>query len=345
MSRRKIEHVLVLGAGNFGTVLAQHLALEGHEVTLWARSSDVASAINENHKNPKYLNTVTLSSRIRATSDLDPETARVHTAILYAAPTQSMREILSKVRGGVDDTKLFINAAKGIEVGSLELPQQIIKDLFGESIAEHSVMMSGPSFASELVERSPTAVSMASLSKQRGLWAQEMFHAPHFRVYQSFDPTGLEVAGALKNVIAIAAGAAVGLGYGMNTRATLITRGLAEITRVGVALGANPLTFTGLGGVGDLFLTCSSDKSRNFTVGYRLGKGESLDHILKTMGSVAEGVTTAKAARELADKLKVHTPIIHEVYQVLFDAKPMAKAVLDLMTREAKEEIDLGLDL
>lgn len=339
-SARKHEHILVLGAGNFGTSLAQHLAEEGHQVTLWTRQPEVADAINKNRKNPKYLNTLTLSDRIRATANVSLGHTPPISVIVFSTPTQSMRSVLGQLKGQLTEKHLLICAAKGIELGTLKLPQEIIRDLFGDVIAKQSVFLSGPSFAAEIIAHLPTAVSMASHDASRAAWAQEVFHAPHFRVYTSEDPTGLEVAGALKNVIAIAAGAAAGLGYGMNTRAALITRGLAEITRVGVAMGAHPLTFTGLGGVGDLFLTCSSEKSRNYTLGFKLGSGEALSGILTGMGSVAEGYTTAKAAKELCEQLAVPTPIIHEVYKVLYEDKPIARAVMHLMTREAKAELD-----
>jgi glycerol-3-phosphate dehydrogenase (NAD(P)+) len=253
-------------------------------------------------------------------------------------PTQTMREVLLGIKKFWRPELLLICAAKGIEIGSLKLPTDIISEILGPDVAAKSAFLSGPSFASEIAAHQPTAVAVASRDANRAAWAQELFHAAHFRVYTSDDPIGLEVAGALKNIVAIAAGASVGIGFQMNSRAALITRGLAEITRIGVALGANPLTFKGLGGVGDLFLTCTSEKSRNFSVGFRLGKGEQLENVLKEVG-VAEGVTTAKAAYDLVNKLGVDAPIMTEVYRVLYEGKPIAQAVMDLLTREAKPEI------
>lgn len=334
------EKILVLGAGNFGTCLAQHLAEKGYGVTIWARSAEVVASINDSRKNPKYLSAVTLSPRLNAINTIEPSAVQSASVILLAVSAQSLSAVLPALKSGIRPDQLLICASKGIEIGSMRLPTQVIEDCLGREISEKSVFLSGPSFASEVANRQPTAVVVASKDAKRAAWAQELFHAAHFRVYTSEDPIGLEVAGALKNVIAIAAGASVGIGFQMNSRAALITRGLAEMTRVGVALGANPLTFKGLGGVGDLFLTCTSEKSRNFTVGYRLGKGEALDQILGSVGSVAEGVATTKAAHDLGRKLKVDTPIIDEVYKVLYERKPITQAVMDLVTRDAKPEFD-----
>lgn len=336
------ENILVLGAGNFGTCLAQHLAEKGYHVTIWSRSASVADAINKTRKNPKYLSTINLSPRLSATSNITPELLARATVVVHATPLQTMREVLEPLRGaGFNLSTLLVCAAKGIEVGSLELPGEIIAATLGEAVADKAAFLSGPSFASEIVARQPTAVTVASDSAERAAWAQELFHAPQFRVYTIDDPIGLQVAGALKNSVAIAVGAAIGIGFQMNTRAALITRGLAEITRIGVALGADPITFNGLCGVGDLFLTCTSEKSRNFSLGFRLGKGEALDSALAAVG-VAEGVATAKAAYDLAARLMVDVPIITEVYRVCYEGKPIAQAAMELVTREAKAEFDFG---
>jgi glycerol-3-phosphate dehydrogenase (NAD(P)+) len=339
VNKRGGEKILVLGAGNFGTCLAQHLAEKGYHVTMWTRSAAAADAINSTHRNPKYLTTVNLSPRLSATSKITAELMAQVSVVVLATPTQTLREVLGALAPHWRPALLLICAAKGIEMGTLQLPDRVIAEVLGEEAAGDAVFLSGPSFAVEIVSRQPTAVSVASLSATRAHWAQELFHAAHFRVYTSDDPVGLEVAGALKNVVAIAAGASQGIGFQANSRAALITRGLAEITRVGVALGANPITFKGMGGVGDLFLTCTSEKSRNFTVGFRLGKGEALESVLASL-SVAEGVTTAKAAYALAQKLGVEAPITTEVYRVLYEGKPITQAVMDLLTREAKPEFD-----
>ncbi len=333
------NRVLVVGAGNFGTCLAQHLASIEHEVFIWARDKKVTDSINEQHRNPKYLSTITLSDRISATHILEEGLVKSCAVILLVIPTQSLREVLEKLKGKVSEDQLLISAAKGIEMASLKLPHDIISDVLGEKIAEKAVALSGPSFAVEIAVQQPTGVSAASKFADRAKWAQDIFHAPYFRVYTSDDPRGLEVAGALKNVIAIASGACAGLGFQANARATVITRGLNEISRFGKALGADPLTFTGLGGVGDLFLTCTSEKSRNYTVGYRVGMGEPFEEVVKNLGSVAEGVHTTKSAYELSKKLAIDAPITEQVYKVIYEAKPVKQAVYDLMHRDAKREL------
>lgn len=340
---RRGEKILVLGSGNFGTCLAQHLAEKGYHVTIWTRTTAVAEAINTSHKNPKYLNTINLSPRLSATTVIDKDLLDAASVVVHVTPLQTLRAVLEQCQPYWRKDLLLVCAAKGIEVGSMKLPRDIIGDVLGEAAAHDSVVLSGPSFASEIAARQPTCVAVASKDLKCAMWAQELFHAVHFRVYTSDDPIGLEVAGALKNVVAIAAGASVGIGFQMNSRAALITRGLAEITRVGVAMGANPLTFKGLGGVGDLFLTCTSEKSRNFMTGFRLGKGESLEQVLTTLGSVAEGVSTTEAAYNLCNKLGVEAPIITEAYNVIYRNKPIAQAVMDLLTREAKPEFIMGV--
>lgn len=335
------KSILVLGSGNFGTCLAQHLAGKGLSVTIWARKEAVAHSINSTRHNPTYLSEVVLSERINATAKLDQATFKDRSLVVLAIPTQSMRTVLERVRPLIAADSILVSAAKGIENNTLALPMDIIKDVFSRDHSESSVVLSGPSFAAEVIAMQPTAVSLGSYSGKAALKVQSVFHTPYFRAYTSDDPVGLEVAGALKNVIAIAAGACAGLGLQQNSQAALLTRGLAEITRIGVRLGANPLTFTGLGGVGDLFLTCSSKKSRNYSVGYRLGQGEALPHVLGTVGSVAEGVATSKAAWELAKKLNVDAPITEQVYAVLYEGRPIGDAVKALMTREAKPELTL----
>lgn len=332
------QKILVLGAGNFGTCLALHLSRLGHDVCIWAREYLVVDMINREHRNPKYLSQIELPTNLRACSALTFETVQGFDAIIIAIPTQFIRSVLQKIKT-LDLSKLLICAAKGIEVGTEKLPLQIVSDVLGECIANQTVALSGPSFASEIAVNQPTGVSMASYSLNHALWGQKIFHSPYFRVYTSNDPIGLEVAGALKNVIAIASGACAGLGFQSNAKATLITRGLAEMTRIGVSLGANPLTFNGLGGVGDLFLTCTSEKSRNFTVGYRMAQGQTLAQVLASMGSVAEGVATTKSAYVLTNKLNVANPITSAVYQVLYENKPIKDAVAELMTRDAKPEL------
>ena len=335
----KFNRVLVLGSGNFGTCLAQLFAHKGFDVRLWGILEDVASHINTHHRNPECLTNYTLSERVVAVTGINPRLAEDVDAVVLAVPTQVFREVLQNWKSAIRDRHLLISAAKGIENRTLSLPLSIISDVLGENIAEKTVVLSGPSFASEIMDGQPTCVSLASKSEQRALAAQALCHTLLFRCYTSDDPVGLETAGALKNVVAIAAGATAGVGYQQNSRAALMTRGLAEITRIGLTLGANPITFNGLGGVGDLFLTCTSSKSRNYTVGYRLGQGEKLDDILRTVGSVAEGVTTAKAAFELAEQLEVDAPLIREVHAVLYEGKSIHDSIDALLNRKPKPEV------
>lgn len=336
-----IQNILVLGAGNFGTCLAQHLAHQGHKICLWSNSTEQAALINKDHRNPWYLNQIRLSDNITATSDLASAFTKDPTVVVVAIPAQALREVFSLLQPLLKTHPLLVCAAKGIEAGTGLLPSQIAGEILGDMIATRMVSLSGPSFAQEVAEQQPTGVSVASRSPERAVLAQQVFHSPRFRAYTSDDPTGLEIAGAMKNVIAIASGACAGLGFQANSRATLITRGLAEMTRVGVALGARAITFKGLGGVGDLFLTCSSEKSRNFTVGYQLGQGKLLEDILRNLGSTAEGVTTCQPAHNLAKKLGVIAPVTEAVYQVLCENIKILDVVEQLMNRDAKPEFSL----
>ncbi len=239
------------------------------------------------------------------------------------------------------DKGVLICASKGIDTETLELPHQTIENVMGTSLGRKAVYLSGPSFAIEMMQGLPTAVSIASRDDSSCRFVQELMHAKHFRTYRSQDPVGICVAGALKNVIAIASGAASGIGLQANSRASLVTRGLAEIMRVGAVLGANPLTFVGLAGVGDLFLTCSSDKSRNFRLGYELGQGRDLVDALERVGSVAEGYHTTKAIRSLSERIGVSTPSATS-FEVLYRRKKVAEAIDDLISREPKAELDLS---
>ena len=334
------DHVLVLGAGNFGTCLAQHLAEQGYLVTVWTRSTVTANAINTSHKNPKYLGSLNLSPRLRATNKIDKALLNNSAAVLYAAPAQALRTVLETLRQDWPSDLLLVSAAKGIEQVTGLLPEAVISEVLGTKVSRQAVFLSGPSFAVEVAAKQPTGVTVASFDADRCKRVQHLFHAPHFRVYTSDDPIGVEMAGALKNVIAIASGGSMGLGFQMNSRAALITRGLAEMTRIGVAAGANPLTFKGLSGVGDLFLTCTSEKSRNYRVGFRLGCGTPLTTVLKELGSVAEGVATSKAAFDLTRRLGIEAPIMSEVYYVLYEGKGIEEAARDLMSRSAKAELE-----
>ncbi|KAJ3211990.1 hypothetical protein HDU67_004135 [Dinochytrium kinnereticum] len=333
------QKIIVLGAGNFGTCIADHLANLGLDTTIWARDAAVVESINSHHKNSKYMSSMELSENLKATTLLDEATISNATVIIFSIPTQHMRGILERVKPFITPSHLTIFLNKGIETSSLKLPSDIVTDVWGDHLGRNATFLSGPSFAVEVVKRQPTCVSVASIVRARALRAQRLFHAPHFRVYDSADVIGVEVAGAIKNVIALASGACTGLGYQQNARAAIITRGLAEMIRIGVKLGADPLTFAGLAGVGDLMMTAQSEKSRNFTVGHRLGKGETLEHIITTLGSVAEGVETTRACYALCRKMDIDSPLCDAIYSVLFQGKRIEVAVKELMGRDPSSEL------
>lgn len=338
----KQRSILVLGAGNFGTSLAQHLATKGERVLLWDHLEEVVNGIREKRRNPKHLSHIELSDAIKAFHDLDEFDPTSCHAIVIAIPTQFLRSVMELFRQLITPKHVLICAAKGIEENTLKLPIEIIENVLGHEIGKNSVVLSGPSFAAELINGQPTAVSIASVNQQRALDAQKIFHSNVFRAYTSNDPIGLEICGALKNVIAIASGACKGIGFENNAQAALITRGLAEIIRVGTAMGASPLTFNGLGGIGDLFLTCNSTKSRNYSLGFYIGQGCSVKEALEKLSSVAEGWSTSKAAYKLSKKLDTDTPLINEVYHVLHEGKPLDSAVSSLLERGMKPENHLS---
>ncbi|KAJ4472683.1 6-phosphogluconate dehydrogenase [Lentinula lateritia] len=337
--------VLVFGGGNFGSCLADHLGDSDHNVYLWSRQEEVVKSLNEVHRNPIYLKDHQFSVNITAVGPELPGKTLIDDmdVLLFAIPTQFLRENLTKLQSYLDRKKhpLLIFVNKGIEIGTHALTLEIIADTCGTEIAKAATFISGPSFAKEIVQRQPTSVSVTSFTDSEAQRAAVLFHQPHFRCYTGSDPIGTELAGALKNVYAIAAGAADGLGFENNTRAMIITRGLAEMTRIGTAYGADPLTFLGLAGVGDLFMTCSSPTSRNYSVGFRLGKGESLDSIIDSLGSIAEGVTTAKGVKMILDELGIKARIATTIYEVLYEGKDIQTAVRELLELPLSKEIDL----
>lgn len=328
----------MIGGGNFGTCLAFHLARKSKEIVIYDQSQIIADGINQSHRNPHYMQQYLLPDNIMATNRVsDINFSRIE-AVVLAVPVQSMAAALKVFHGTSLPTIPIICASKGIDIETKKFPLGIIKDCLGENAFNQASILSGPSFAVEIMERQPTAVAVASRNKEKAMKAQELFHDPYFRVYTSHDPKGLEVAGALKNVMAIAAGACVGLGFQVNTMAALITRGLAEIARFGVALGADKQTFMGLAGVGDLFLTCNSEKSRNYSTGFLLAKGTPLQEALNSLGSVAEGVYTTKAAYEIARDLKLDAPITEAVYHVLYQGADPRKEFEKIINRDPKSE-------
>ncbi len=328
--------VAVLGAGSFGTCLAV-LAAREHEVTIWAREPAVAAAIARERRNPRYLSEVELPANLRATSDLG-EALEGRELVICAVPSHGVRTVMAEAAQRIDPDAILVSTVKGIEVESGMLMHQVFEDLLDPSFHARLVVLSGPSFAREVAVRQPTAVTLACREEAYAISVQTALSCPWFRCYTHDDVVGTEVGGALKNVVAIAVGMCDGLGRGLNARAGLMTRGLREITRLGVALGANPLTFQGLSGMGDLILTCTGDLSRNRRVGLELGLGRKLADIVGGMKQVAEGVRTTYAACALADRLGVEMPIAQAVRAVLEGKVAPEDAGQRLMTRQLRSE-------
>lgn len=330
-------NVAVLGAGAWGTALAKVLADKQNPTTIWSHRREVAETINEQHVNTRYLPSASLPPALRATHDLE-EALRGADLVVVVVPSHGLRHVMRDARRFVPTSALLCSASKGIENDSLMLMSDVLLDELGPTTQHRLTYLSGPSFAKEVAARMPTTVVIAGTSERETLTVQHAFATDMFRTYASNDVVGVEVGGALKNVIAIAAGVSDGLGYGHNTRAGLITRGLAEIGRLAAKKGANPLTLAGLAGMGDLVLTCTGELSRNRTVGFELGKGRKLGEILATLGHVAEGVKTTKSAFDLSNKLDVDMPITAEVFRILYEDKAPQQAVVDLMTRALSKE-------
>jgi glycerol-3-phosphate dehydrogenase (NAD(P)+) len=331
-----MDKTSVLGAGAWGTALARHLAERG-KVSLWTWQAKHAEALAFDRENREFLPGYALPEPITPTADL--RQALVGAAlVVVAVPSEAVRGTLLAARELLSPEATLVVVAKGIEPTSLMLLSEVIADVLGADAERRSVFLSGPSFALEVARGLPTNLVAAGRDTERSLRVQQRFASDRLRVYSSDDPAGVQVGGALKNVIAIAAGASDGLGFGHNTRAALITRGLAEMARLAVAKSGNVLTLAGLAGLGDLVLTCSAELSRNRTVGFELGRGRQLAEVLSGLGHVAEGVTTAQSAYHLAERLGVDLPITSEVYAVLYAGKPVAQAVRDLLARPLKKE-------
>jgi glycerol-3-phosphate dehydrogenase (NAD(P)+) len=326
----------VVGGGAWGTALSDLLARTGHDVTLWAREPDVVEHINESHANPRFLAGVVLDRGVRASSDLCGA-VRGAAMVIHSTPSHVLREVLRAAAPGIGGDAIQTIATKGIEPASLALMGDVV---FEEAPGRPIVALSGPSFALEVARRQPTAVVAASDNADASAAVQRTFSTPTFRVYTTDDVRGVELAGAVKNVMAVATGIAEGLGLGLNSRAALITRGLAETTRLGVALGARPETFAGLAGMGDLVLTCTGALSRNRSVGVEVGKGRPLADILAGTETVAEGVRNAANTVALASLHAVTMPIAEAVYRVLFESQPPGEAIAGLMQRELRAERD-----
>lgn len=331
------ETIGVIGAGAWGTALALLLADKGHDVALWMYEKDLAGETAKTRENRIYLPGFPLPPSITVTSSLETA-ATGRTIVLSVVPSHTVRSVVAQCAPFLSKDVVIVSASKGIEIDTLMPLSEVFRDALPEQFHSRLCFLSGPSFAKEVAQKMPTAVSLASYDPEVGKRAQAALSNQYFRVYTNSDVVGVELGGSVKNVIAIAAGVLEGLGFGYNTMAALLTRGLAEMARLGSAMGANPITFSGLAGMGDLVLTCTGGLSRNRTLGVRLGKGEKLDDIMKGTKTVAEGVRTARAARDLAKKFGVEMPVVDEVYRILYEAKSPKQALNDLMTRELKGE-------
>ncbi len=329
----------VLGAGSYGTCLAKLLADAGHRVTLWARSQELVDSIRTTRINEAYLPGYSLPDGAEITADLAVACSG-KSIVLAVTPSHAARSVLSQALPHFDDGVVVVNASKGLEMGTSDRIDQIYTEIFPAAIAARATYLSGPTFAKEVAAGQPSAIVVAGRDTNSTQLVQETFSTERFRVYSSEDIIGVQIGGALKNVVAICAGISDGLGFGQNARAALITRGLAEITRIGVKLGAEPMTFAGLSGLGDLVLTCAGDLSRNRQVGLALGRGKKLEAIVSEMRMVAEGVKTTKVAHELAAKLGVPAPLAGFAHGVLYEDRSAADGLVELMGRALKRERD-----
>ena len=328
--------IAVMGAGAWGTALADLLARNGQRVVLWAYEADVVESINVRHENARFLADVILHEGVRATGDVDDAVGGAD-LVLFVTPSHVLRPIARRAAARLGERATLVVASKGIERETLAL----MTDVVSEEIPRSPVVgLSGPSFAREVAQRQPTAVVAASHDPSASVRVQQAFSSDAFRVYTHHDVIGVELGGSLKNVMAIATGMAEGLGLGYNPRAALITRGLAEMTRLGVALGADPLTFAGLAGMGDLVLTCTGALSRNRQLGLDIGQGKRLDDLLAMRETVAEGVYTTQSAHALASREEIDMPIVAAVYRILFEGNDPRRAIGELMTRELRAEPD-----
>lgn len=329
----------VIGAGAWGTALAQLMTEKGHQVRLWAREPEVVEAINDSHENTIFLPGLSLSQHLVAMDSLG-EACRDQDLILFVVPAQFVRKVLGEAVPFISREVPIVSACKGIETRSLKLIVDVFEELLPACCERQLTFLSGPTFAREIAEGHPAAATIAGLNESVTKFVQETISTPFFKLYQSSDIIGVEVAGAIKNVIAIAAGIVDGLGFGKSALASMMTRGLNEMTRLGAALGAKPLTFLGLAGLGDLILTCTGDLSRNRTMGLELAKGKTCEEILGARTAVTEGVATAEAVHKLAQKLSLDLPISEEIYQVLYHDKSCADAVITLASRGLKPELE-----
>lgn len=327
----------VIGCGSWGTALAVLLGRKGISVTLWGRPEDGIHDISRDSENKRYLPGTPIPACVNPTADIC-EALDGAEAVVMAVPSSAVRDVACLLKGRISEDTLLVHAGKGLESDTGLRGSQVISEALGEGIGSRCVVLSGPNLAVELAREVPTATVVASKDVGRASEAQELFFAPSLRVYRNTDVAGVELGGALKNVLAIAAGISDGLGYGDNTKATVVTRGLIEMMRLGSVLGARPETFTGLSGFGDLMATCASRLSRNLRLGLMVGEGKTVDESLRLLGQVAEGMPTCRAAHLLSQSNAVYMPITEQVYAVLFEGKSPVEAVHDLMNRDHKDE-------
>ncbi|MCF8240436.1 MAG: NAD(P)H-dependent glycerol-3-phosphate dehydrogenase [Melioribacteraceae bacterium] len=332
--------ISVLGAGGWGTTLAILLHYNGHQVTLWEYKKHYAKTLRKTRENKMYLPNVAIPDEIEITPDLEDACTKQH-MIIVAIPTQFIRSVLKQTTKLNFSDTTFVSVSKGIEKDTLLTVSKIIKDVLPDIDENNIGVLSGPSHAEEVSKKIPTAVVAAAPDELTAKNIQAAFMTSYLRVYSSTDIVGVELGGALKNVIAIGAGIVDGAGFGDNTKAAIMTRGIAEISRLGISFGAQPETFAGLSGMGDLIVTCMSRHSRNRFVGEQVGKGNKLKQVLKAMNMVAEGVETCRSVVELAGRNHVETPIANAVYKILFNEVDPNKATYELMTREIKSELDI----
>jgi len=330
-----VKSVTIIGAGSFGTALSIVLARAGNSVQLWARESEIAYAINNQHRNPSYITDVTLPDSVKCFTDLE-ECLQERDMVVFATPSHVMREVAPFLSG----EEIVVSVAKGIENDTFMTMSQVLEEVLeGKIIEDHIGVLSGPSHAEEVSKFRPTTVVSTSYSKRTARIIQETFMTPMFRIYLNYDIIGVEIGGSVKNIMAIAAGIVDGAELGDNAKAALITRGLHEIKRLGMQLGASQDTFSGLAGVGDLIVTCTSEHSRNRYVGYHIGEGRGLEEIVSGMKMIAEGVKTTRSVYDWSNKLNIEMPITAAVYNVLFEGEDPKDMLYELMTRNPKEEI------
>lgn len=332
-----MTNVSVIGTGSWGTALANVLADNGHNCLMWGKTEATINELNEQHTNHKYLPAAQLNKSLKATTDLKQAVHHAEILIL-AVPTKAIRSVTAQINDVSEAPKIIIHVSKGIEPLTFKRISEMIEEEMNTALLKGVGVLSGPSHAEEVAVKQPTTVAVASKDISVARIAQDLFMNEYFRVYTNDDLIGVEIGGALKNIIALAAGITDGLGYGDNAKAALMTRGLAEITRLGTKLGADPMTFLGLAGIGDLIVTCTSVHSRNWKCGNMLGKGATLDEALAQMGMVVEGVRTTEAAYEMSKAFNVEMPITSALYKLLFEGLDVNTGVMELMSREKKNE-------